>query len=63
MFADPTEFYCELGVLSESCHNKDVTKQKKNVKEWLKEKVMESSGRTSIKLETLEPDWNEVVEL
>ena len=63
MFVDPTEFYCDVGVLSESCRDKDVTKQKKNVKEWQKEKLLESSGRTSIKLDTLEPEWNEVVEL
>ena len=50
-------------MLKENGQDKDFTKQKKNVKEWLKEKHLESSGRTAIKQDTLEPEWNEVVEL
>ena len=58
------EFYCQLGVLNENhLLEKDIEKQKKNLKEWQREKLVESSGRTSVISGTLEPEWKEVVEL
>lgn len=58
-----SELYCQLGILNEHHLEKDMTKQKKNVKEWQKEKQIESAGMTSVTPRTLEPEWNEVVEL
>ena len=38
-------------------------KQKKNIKEWQKEKLVESVGKTSVKSGSLEPEWDEVIQL
>ena len=57
------DLYCQLGVLCEDSLEKDVTKQKKNIKDWQKEKLVESVGRTSVRSESLEPEWDEVIQL
>lgn len=59
--AEASELYCQLGILSSD--EKDIQKQKKNVKDWQKEKRVESSGRTLAKTGTLEPEWNDEIEL
>lgn len=57
------DFYCQLGVLGKEHQEKGAMKQKKNIKDWQKEKLVESVGRTSVRFGTLEPEWDEVVEL
>ena len=57
------DLYCQLGVLCEDSLEKDVTKQKKNIRDWQKEKLVESVGRTSVWSESLEPEWDEVIQL
>ena len=58
------DLYCQLGVLCEDGQEKgNLMKQKKNIKDWQKEKLVESVGRTSVKSGSLEPEWDEVIQL
>ena len=57
------DLFCQLGVLCEDGQEKGVMKQKKNIKDWQKEKLMESVGKTSVKSGSLEPEWDEVIQL
>ena len=58
------DVFCQLGVLREDGQEKgSFLKQKKNIKDWQKEKLMESVGMTSVKSGSLEPEWDEEIHL
>lgn len=38
-------------------------RQKKNIRDWQKEKLVESVGKTSVKSGSLEPKWDEMIQL
>ena len=61
--AGTCDLYCQLGVLNENHQEKDIVKQKKNIKEWQKDRLIESAARTSVGSGDVEPEWDEVVKL
>ncbi len=54
--------YCRLGILQEAHMNKSVVKEK-DLEVWQKEGLVVEIKATSIKKATLEPEWNEEIEL
>ena len=61
--AGKSDPYCQVGIIHQKYLEKNVVKTKDLVN-WEKEGMMSSDiHRTSIKLATLDPDWNEELEL
>ncbi len=54
--------YCQLGILNESHLESHLVKHKDLV-DWKKEGWVDKIVNTSIKLATLDPDWDEELEL
>ena len=48
-----------LGILNEKYQDKHIVKHK-NLENWQKDGLLEIVAGTSVKQETLEPEWNEV---
>lgn len=47
-----------LGILNEKYQDKHIVKHK-NLENWQKDGLLEIVAGTSVKQETLEPEWNE----
>ena len=54
--------YCRLGILNQEHLDKNIVKTK-DLADWLKEKLVQKIETTTIKLATLDPDWDEEFEL
>lgn len=54
--------FCRLGVLSATHREKSIVKQK-DLEQWRKEGLVESTVSTTVRKVTSEPEWNEEFEL
>ena len=62
MYAGKSDPYCRLGIINQEHLDASIVKNKDLV-HWKKEGLVSEVATTSIKLATLDPDWNEELEL
>ena len=54
--------FCRVGLLNEKYCNKEIVK-KKDLQDWKEARMIGEIKTTDVKPATLEPEWNELVEL